>query len=236
MARFRLHHLVTAVVLWAALGLGAASAATAAAPVHVKVRVEGPAATVTQSDPVPITGTFAGHTLTSPTALGALLAAGRRHHFPIGLQWFDCCGFFVSSIAGVPGDATHFWAFKVGHALSSIGAGAIPATRGLSVLFYYTTFDPNTGATEPTLGLSGPKDVTRGGTATFIVSSWNDAGHGTAAGDAWVSVGGIATRADATGRLTVKFTRTGTYPVRATRAGTIRSRTIWVHVLSPASS
>jgi hypothetical protein len=236
LARIRLHHLVTAVVLWAALGLGATQVAAAAAPVHVKVRVEGPAATVTQSHPVPITGTFSGHQLSSPTALGALLAAGRQHHFPIALQWFDCCGFFVNSIAGVPGDATHFWAFKVGHALSSIGAGAIPATRGLSVLFYYTTFDPNTGATEPTLGLSGPKDVTRGGTATFVVSSWNDAGHGSPAGGAWVSVGGIATRADATGRLTVQFTRTGTYPVRATRAGTIRSRTIWVHVLSPASS
>ncbi len=66
LARIRLHHLVTAVVLWAALGLGAAQAATAAAAVHVKVRVEGPAATVTQSHPVPITGTFAGHPLSTP--------------------------------------------------------------------------------------------------------------------------------------------------------------------------
>lgn len=236
MARIRLHHLVTAVVLWAALGLGAAQAASAAAPVHVKVRVEGPTATVNQSDPVPITGTFAGHPLSTPTALGALLAAGRHHHFPVGLQWFDCCGFFVSSIAGVPGDATHFWAFKVGHALSSIGAGAIKATPGLSVLFYYTTFDPATGATERTLGLNGPRTVTKGGTATFAVTSWNDAGRGRAAGGAWVNVGGIAAHADSTGRLTVQFTRTGTFPVRATLTGTIRSRTIWVHVLSPASS
>ena len=128
MARNRFNHLVTMVVVWAALGLGAAQAAAAA--VHVKVRVEGPTATVTQSDPVPITGTFAGHPLSTPTALGALLAAGRQHHFPVALQWFDCCGFFVNSIAGVPGDATHFWAFKVGHTLSSIGAGSVPATRG----------------------------------------------------------------------------------------------------------
>jgi hypothetical protein len=236
LARIRLHHLVTAVVLWAALGLGAAQAANAAAPVHVKVRVEGPAATVTQSHPVPITGTFAGHPLSTPTALGALLAAGRQHHFPVGLQWFDCCGFFVNSIAGVPGDTTHFWAFKVGHTLSSIGAGSVKATPGLSVLFYYTTFDPNTGATEPTLGLDGRKDVTKGGAVTFTVTSWNDAGHGTAAGGAWVSVGGIAVHADSTGHLAVRFTRTGTFPVRATLAGTIRSRTIWVHVHSPASS
>jgi hypothetical protein len=236
LARIRLHHLVTVVVLAAALGLGAAPAAFAAAPVHVKVRAEGPTATVTQSDPVPITGTFAGHQLSTPTALGALLAAGRAHHFPVALQWFDCCGLFVDSIAGVPGDSTHFWAFKVGHALSSIGAGSIKATPGLSVLFYYTTFNPATGATEPTLGLNGRRTVTRGGTLTFAVTSWNDAGHATAAGGAWVNVGGIATRADAAGHLAVQFTRTGTFPVRATLAGAIRSRTIWVHVLSPASS
>ncbi|HEY2790201.1 MAG TPA: hypothetical protein VGI72_12165 [Gaiellales bacterium] len=234
MARIRLHHLVTAVVLTAALGLGAAHAASAA--VHVKVRVEGPAATVTQSDPVPITGTFAGHQLATPTALGGLLAAGRQHHFPVGLQWFDCCGFFVNSVAGVPGDATHFWGFKVGHTLSEIGAGSVKATPGLSVLFYYTTFNPTTGATEPTLGLDGAKDVAKGGAVTFTITSWNDAGHGTSAGGAWVSVGRIAVHANATGHLTVRFAHTGTFPVRATLAGTIRSRTIWVHVHSPASS
>jgi hypothetical protein len=237
LARIRLHHLATAVVLWAALGLGAAQTASAAGPVHVKVRVEGPTATITQSHPVPITGTFAGHQLSGPTALGALLAAGRQHHFPVALQWFDCCGFFVNSIAGVPGDATHFWAFKVGHTLSAVGAASVKATPGLSVLFYYTTFDPNTGATKPTLGLSsGRKSVPRGGTATFTVSSWDDAGHGSPAGGAWVNVGGIATHADSTGRLTVRFTHTGTFPVRATLSGAIRSRTIWVHVASSASS
>ena len=234
MARIRPHHLVTAVVLWAALGLGAAQAASAA--VHVKVRVEGPAATVTQSHPVPITGTFVGHPLATPTALGGLLAAGRQHHFPVGLQWFDCCGFFVNSIAGVPGDATHFWAFKVGHTLSSIGAGSIKATPGLSVLFYYTTFNATTGATEPTLGLDGARDVAQNGAVTFTVTSWDDAGHGSAAGGAWVNVNGLATRADSAGHLTVQFTHTGTFPVKATLAGTIRSRTIWVHVTRSGSS
>ena len=67
---------------------------------------------------------------------------------------------------------------------------------------------------------------------TFTVTSWNDAGKGRAAGGALVSVGGIAVRADATGHLTVQFSRAGTFPVRATLAGTIRSRTIWVHVLA----
>jgi hypothetical protein len=234
LTRIRFKHLAATVAVSAALGLGAAQ--TAAAAVHVHVRVEGPSATIAQSDPVPITGHFAGHPLSTPTALGALLAAGRQNHFHVALQWFDCCGFFVDSIAGIPGDATHFWAFKVGHALSSIGAGAVPATPGLSILYYYTSFNSATGATEPTLGLDGARTVRRGGTVTFTVTSWNDAGKGTDASDALVSVGGIAVHSDSTGHLTVQFSRAGTFPVRATLAGAIRSRTIWVHVLGSASS
>jgi hypothetical protein len=230
----RLKHLATTVAVAVTLGLGATQ--TAAAAVHVHVRVEGPKTTITQSDPVPITGTFAGHPLATPTALGGLLAAGRQHHFKVGLQWFDCCGFFVNSIAGTPGDATHYWAFKVGHTLSEIGAGSINATRGLSVLFYYTTFNSATGATEPTLGLDGRRTVARGGSVTFTVTSWNDAGHSRAAGGALVSVGGLAVDANSAGHLTVRFSRAGTYPVRATLPGAIRSRTIWVHVLGSASS
>jgi hypothetical protein len=234
LTRTRFKHLAAMVAVSAVLGLGAAQASAAA--VHVHVRVEGPTTTITQSDPAPITGTFAGHPLSTPTALGALLAAGRQHHFHVALQWFDCCGFFVNSIAGLPGDATHFWAFKVGHTLSSLGAGAVPAKPGLSVLYYYTTFNPATGATEPTLGLDGSRTVGRGGTVTFTVTSWNDAGRMRAAGDALVSVGGIAVHSDSTGHLTVQFSRAGTFPVRATLAGAIRSRTIWVHVLVSASS
>jgi hypothetical protein len=236
LARTRPKHLAAALAVLAVIGLGAAQPAAAAAPVHVKVRVEGPSTTVTQSHPVPLTGTFAGHQLSTPTALGALLKAGRVHHFRVGLQWFDCCGFFVNSIAGIPGDATHFWAFKVGHTLSSIGAGAIPATPGLSVLFYYTTFDPVTGATEPTLGLSGHKTATVGTAQTFTITSFDDAGKATAAARAWLDVGGIAVHADSTGHVTVQFGHTGTFAVRATESGAIRSRTIWVHVSSSASA
>ena len=229
-------HLAAVLAVLATIGLGAAQPAAAAAPVHVKVRVEGPAATITQSDPVPLTGTFAGHQLSTPTALGALLKAGRVHHFRVGLQWFDCCGFFVGSIAGVPGDSTHFWAFKVGQKLSSIGAGAIPATPGLSVLFYYTTFDPNTGATQPTLGLNGRTTATVGAPETFTIRSFDDAGTPAAARGAWLHVGGLAVHADATGHVTVEFGHAGVFAVRATESGAIRSRTIWVHVGSSASA
>jgi Domain of unknown function (DUF4430) len=234
LARTRLKHLAAPLAVIAAIGLGAAQPAGAATPVHVKVRVEGPAATITQSDPVPLTGTFKGHQLSTPTALGALLRAGRRRHFNVGLQWFDCCGFFVDSIAGTSGDASHYWAFKVGQKLSSIGAGSIAATPGMSVLFYYTTFDPNTGATEPTLGLSGKKTVAKGAAVTFTIDAFDDAGHATAASTAWLHVAGVAVHADAGGHVTVRFGHAGTFPVRATESGAIRSRTIWVHVGSSA--
>jgi hypothetical protein len=236
LARIRPKHLAAALAVLAAIGLGAARPAAAAAPVHVKVRVEGPAGTITQSDPVPLTGTFAGHQLTSPTALGALLKASRVHHFKVGLQWFDCCGFFVGSVAGIPGDSTHYWAFKVGQKLSSIGAGAVPATPGLSVLFYYTTFNSSTGATEPTLGLSGHRTAAVGTTQTFTIASFDDAGKATPASGAWLHVGGLAVHADATGHVTVQFAHAGVVAVRATESGAIRSRTIWVHVGSSASA
>jgi hypothetical protein len=236
LARTRPKHLAAVLAVLAAIGLGAAQPAAAAAPVHVKVRVEGPASTITQSDPTPLTGTFVGHRLSTPTVLGALLKAGRVHHFKVGLQWFDCCGFFVNSIAGIPGDSSHFWAFKVNQKLSSIGAGSIPATRGLSALFYYTTFDPNTGATQPTLGLSGGTTATVDAPDTFTIRSFNDAGTPAPAAGAWLHVAGIAVHADATGHVTVEFGHAGTFAVRATRSGAIRSRTIWVHVSSSASA
>ncbi len=147
-----------------------------------------------------------------PTPLGALLTASHNHRFGVGLTWFSCCGFFVDSIAGHAGNATHFWAFKVGHALSSLGAGSVKATPGMHALFYWTTFDPNTGATEPTLGLrTTSTDLEPGATATFTVVSYDDAGTGTPAAHAWVSVNGAATQAGSLGRVTVRFTRTGTF-------------------------
>ena len=167
----RILRLVTASV--AALALVGPGTAAAATPIHVHVRIEGPTRTFAQSDPVPLTGTFAGHPLSTPTALGAMLAAARDRHVAVGLQWFSCCGFFVNSIGGIAGDSTHFWAFKVGHTLSSVGAGAVRATKGMAVLFYYTTFDPDTGATEPTLGLDASgRSVAVGGSVTFSVTEW----------------------------------------------------------------
>jgi hypothetical protein len=215
----------------AAVAILVAAGPAAAAKIHVALRVEGPSHTVFTGRPVPFTGTVKGHRLSQPTPLGALLTASHNHHFGVGLTWFSCCGFFVDSIAGRAGDASHFWAFKVGHALSPIGAGSVKATPGMHALFYWTTFDPDTGATEPTLGLkTTSRNLERGETATFTVVAYDDAGTATPAAHAWVSVNGAATQAGSLGRVRVRFTRTGTFGVRATRPGAIRSPIKWVHV------
>lgn len=215
----------------AALAILVAAGPAAAAKVHVSVRVEGPRHTVFAGRPAPFTGTIKGHALSQPTPLGALITASRNHDFGLRLKWFSCCGFFVNSVAGTPGDASHFWAFKVGHVLSSIGAGSVTATPGMHALFYWTTFDPSTGATEPTLGLKTPsRNVEPGANTTFTVVSYDDAGTVTPAAHAWVSVNGAATQAGSLGRVTLRFMRRGTYAVRATLPDAIRSPTVWVHV------
>jgi hypothetical protein len=215
----------------AALALLVAAGPAAAAKVHVALRVEGPNRTIFTGRPVPFTGTIKGHALSQPTPLGALLTASRHHDFGVGLQWFSCCGFFVNSIAGRPGNATHFWAFKVGHVLSSVGAGSVKAKPGMHALFYWTTFDSTTGATQPTLGLKATsRSLEPGQRATFTVVSYDDAGNATPSAHAWVSVNGAATQAGSLGRVTFRFMRKGTFAVRATHTGAIRSPTVWVHV------
>lgn len=213
------------------VGLSLLVPTAAAAAVHVSIRVEAPNSTVVQTVDTPFAGTVQGHAVAPGTALGALITAGRADHFPIGLQWYDCCGFFVNSIDGVAGDATHYWAFKVNQKLASLGAGSTPVKGTDKVLFYYTTFNPATGATEPTLGLTASAtSVKVGGTVTFTVRSFNDAGTATPAAGAWLSAGGIGTRVAADGTEQVQFGHRGTYAVRATLPGAIRSWTVWIHV------
>jgi hypothetical protein len=229
LATIRRHHL--AAVLATLLALIAAPTAASAA-VRVHLRVEGPSSTVVASRPVPFVGTVKGHSLAQPTPLGALITATRNHGVPLGLQWFDCCGFFVNSVDGVAGDATHFWAFKVGNVLAANGAGSTPAVAGQHLLFYYTTFDPVTFATEPTLGINATRrSVHRFGKVRFRVTAYDDAGAGTAVAGAniWRN-GRIVAHTNAKGKATLKFRRRGTYPVRATSAGKIRSQRLWITV------
>jgi hypothetical protein len=228
LATDRLRRIIATLV--ALLVLASVSAAPALA---TSLRVEGPGHTVFQGNVKPFVGTLKGHTTTQSTALGALVTASRRTPFTLGLHWSDAFGgawngFFVASIAGITPPSTAFWALKVNQKLTETGIGSTPVGRRSKVLVYYTTFNPVTFATQPTLGLTASSQRPEANTSvTFTVRSFDDAGTPTAAAGAWVWVNGVATQANAAGTVTVRLAQ-GRYHVRATDPGTIRSRTLWV--------
>jgi hypothetical protein len=217
------------------LALLAATLLAPASAVAAHLRVEGPHRTIFQGRVRPLIGTLKGHTTRKATALGALVQASRLTPFRLGLKWFDgigpgWAGFFVNSIAGRTTTATGFWGFKLGHATSSTGMGGTEVGRGSHILVYWTTFNSDTGATQPTLGLtSTDRTPAANSTVTFTVRQYDDAGTASTATGAWVWVNGAATHVDASGTVSLRFSR-GDYRVRATEPGAIRSQTLWVHV------
>ena len=228
-----IHRLRLIVVITAAALL---VAALAAAPAYATgLRVEAPHRTVFQGQVKPFVGTLHGHTTTQQTALGALVTASRRTPFALGLGWSDQFGgawngFFVKSIAGIAPPPTAFWALKINQKLAFTGLGSTPVRKGTHVLVYYTTFGgPPDYPTQPTLGLrASDRSVEAGSSVTFTVSSYDDAGTGSADGGAVVWVNGVGLDADASGSVTLRLAK-GSYRVRATSPGAIRSRTLWVH-------
>ena len=226
-----IHRLRLIIATLAALLVPAALAGPALA---AHVRVEGKSQSVFQGNAKPFVGTLQGHTTTKQTALGALVTASRKQPFALRLTWNDCCGgawsgFFVSSIAHVTPPSTAFWAFKLNQRLASSGLGSVRVTRDSHVLVYYTTFDPVTGATEPTLGITAStRRPPVNGKVTFRVSSYDDAGTATPAAGARVRVNGVPHAVSANGTVTLRFAR-GTSSVRAVEPGAIRSQKLWVH-------
>jgi hypothetical protein len=198
------------------------------------IRVEAAKHTVFQGDVTPFKGTLKGHKTTKSTALGALVTASRTKPFAIGLKYNDSfgagwAGFFLDSVTGIAGTPSAFWAVKVDQKLTSVGIGAAVVTPSSKVLIYYTTFDPVTFATKPTLGIAASDTTVKAGSSvTFSVNSFDDTGTATATGGAWVWVNGVASQADGNGQVTVRLSE-GRYSVRATAPGTIRSKSMWVH-------
>jgi hypothetical protein len=226
-----IHRLRLIIATLAALLVPAALAGPALA---AHVRVEGKSQSIFQGNARPFVGTLQGHTTTKQTALGALVTASRKQPFALGLTWSDCCGgawsgFFVSSIDHVtPPFSSAFWAFKLNQKLASSGLGSTRVTRDSHVLVYYTTFDPETGATEPTLGITAStRTPPVNGRVTFTVSSYDDAGTATPAAGAQVRVNGVPHTVNAGGTVTLRFAR-GTSSVRAVEPGAIRSQKLWV--------
>ena len=139
------------------------------------------------------------------------MTASRKAPFPLKLAWSDCCGggwagFFVSSIDNVAPPVTAFWAFKVNNVLATAGLGSTVVTKDSSVLVYYTTYDPDTFATEPTLNLAASTHKPAANApVTFTVTQYDDAGTASAATHATVWLNGKAHHVNAQGTLTMRF-------------------------------
>ena len=158
--------------------------------------------------------------------------------FALDLGWSDSFGgawngFFLNSVAGITPPPTAFWAFKIGQTLAPQGLGSTPVNSLSRVLVYYTTFDPVTFATEPTLGISAQAQASPGDTVTVTVKKFDDAGTGTPAVGARLVVNGSpSVRVDESGHATIHVTGRGDVRVRARKAGMIRSKTLWIDVVS----
>ena len=240
MANHRLRATAAVIAALIALAIGAAPAAA-----QTPIRVENSKATLFQGSVTPVTGTLkdntgASHTTAKSTALGALVAASRgANPFTLDLGWFDglgggWAGFYLAGVNGVTAPSNAFWALKVNQKLASVGLGTQTVGDKASVLVYYTTTDPVTFATEPTLGIgvSSPT-VEPGGRVTITVSQYDDAGNKSAAAGAWILVNGQQrVQTGMTGVATVRLAKSGQYRIKATKAGTIRSRKLWVTAAS----
>ena len=240
MANHRLRATAAVIAALIALAIGAAPAAA-----QTPIRVENSKSTLFQGSVTPVTGTLkdntgASHTTAKSTALGALVAASRgANPFTLDLGWFDglgggWAGFYLAGVNGVTPPSNAFWALKVNQKLASVGLGTQTVGDKANVLVYYTTTDPVTFATEPTLGIgvSSPT-VEPGGRVTITVSQYDDAGNKSAAAGAWILVNGQQrVQTGMTGVATVRLAKSGQYRIKATKAGTIRSRKLWVTAAS----
>jgi len=240
LANHRLRATAAVIAALIALAIGAAPAAA-----RTPIRVENSKATLFQGSVTPVTGTLkdntgASHTTAKSTALGALVAASRgANRFTLDLGWFDglgggWAGFYLAGVNGVTPPSNAFWALKVNQKLASVGLGTQTVGDKANVLVYYTTTDPVTFATEPTLGIgiSSPT-VEPGGRVTITVSQYDDAGNKSAAAGAWILVNGQQrVQTGMTGVATVRLAKSGQYRIKATKAGTIRSRKLWVTAAS----
>jgi hypothetical protein len=240
LANHRLRATAAVIAALIALAIGAAPAAA-----QTPIRVENSKATLFQGSVTPAAGTLrdntgAAHTTAKSTALGALVAASRgANPFTLDLGWFDglgggWAGFYLAGVNGVTPPSNAFWALKVNQRLASVGLGTQTVGDKANVLVYYTTTDPVTFATEPTLGIgvSSPT-VEPGGRVTITVSQYDDAGNKSAAAGAWILVNGQQrVQTGMTGVATVRLAKSGQYRIKATKAGTIRSRKLWVTATS----
>jgi hypothetical protein len=186
------------------IGLALTLAATALGA-SVTVRVEGKTRSIFGSMPVKVE---------APNALVALDAASIFGEFYVQVTQ-SSFGPYVSQVGRYPGVGASGWVFKVNGASPPVGADQMTLKDGDEVLWYYATFSATGGP--PTLALKATT------TNCYAVTSFDDAGKGTAAAGAQLRVDGRRFKADAGGKACV-----GRHVglVRAYAVGTVRSNAV----------
>ena len=192
------------IVLVTVIGLVLSLAATALGA-SVTVRVEGKTQSIFGSKPVKFE---------APNAMVALDAASIFGEFFVQVTQ-SSFGPYVSQIGRYPGAGAAGWVFKVNGASPPVGADQVTLKDGDEVLWYYATFSATGGP--PTLALKATT------TNCYTVTSFDDAGKGTAASGSQLRVDGRKVKADAAGKACV-----GRHvgPVRAFAVGAVRSNAV----------
>jgi hypothetical protein len=207
-------------LLLAAASLAAAAVASPALGVTVHVRVEG-ARTSIYGAHEPRLGAFTGtlvaddgsaHTLTQPTALGALERASRKGEFYYRLRSFGF-GLFVDRIGRREGVGSAGWAYKVNGVSPPVGADQYVVREGDRVLWYWADFANGSPAT---------LDVVRRGPECFRALAVDDQGDRTAAQGVTFRIDGFrAFRPNG-----IVCPRAHWHRLRATKPGLVRSELV----------
>jgi hypothetical protein len=235
-------------VLAGVLALGATTSAPAA-PVTVNLRIEGATTTLFEGPVTTDVRQVDGHDGTGPhtcdgtnnnanptpgpTFFGALADAADR----AGFDWLGTWGqfgdeFSLDRIESDAADSSHFWSQMTNYVGNQVGGCQQRIQAGDDLEILYTSFDPNTFATQPALRLSGAPSRAAVGEPFSVRVDQTD-GYSPAAPAPGATVAGATTGAD--GKATVSFDTPGVKRFKAEKAGAIRSNAAEVCVYAPGS-
>jgi hypothetical protein len=204
----------------AAVLVAAAAVASPAVGLTVHVRVEGARASIYGAHEPRLsvfTGALAAddgsvHTLTQPTALGALEAASRKGEFYYRLQNASF-GLYVDRIGRREAAGSAGWVYKVNGVSPPVGADNYVVSEGDHVVWYWADFATGSPAT---------LDVVRRGRECFRAFAVDDQGDRTAAQGVTFRIDGFpAFRPNG-----IVCPRTHWHRLRATKPNLVRSELV----------
>ncbi|HXD53198.1 MAG TPA: hypothetical protein VN618_00450 [Solirubrobacteraceae bacterium] len=170
------------------------------------------------------------------TPLGALVARRRTGGLPFAVRDYGHCTrspansgqLFVYSYDGETNHGQNGWEYKVNNRSGTAGAadpagpfgnGHVLAPGSQLLWFWCQSF---AGGCQRTLGVVGPKTVSRGSSFTVTIEGYDNDGRGIPMSGARVSFAGASAVTRAGGRVTFRApSRAGIVSVRATRSGSV---------------